>query len=71
MILTVIYRLPSSKKPKIYKQKYNSQWEKHSELKGWITPVRLKRLPYKALCMELTAGLSELRKNPRKSQFQD
>ena len=68
-----VLRGPSPKKPKIYKQKYNSQWEKHSELKGWIAPVR--KDPYKAFCntcgKELTAGLSELRKHHSSKKHQE
>ena len=39
---------PPKKKAKLYKQKYNSAWERNPQFKGWLTPV--KRDSYKAYC---------------------
>ncbi len=64
---------PPSKKSKVYKQKYNCQWEKDHVLKGWIAPVRND--PYKAFCKpcgkELIAGLSELKKHEKTKKHQE
>ena len=60
------------KKKKCYKQKYNSSWEKHPQLKGWLASVR--RDCYRAFCKicdkELIVGLSELKntKNQRNTK---
>ena len=55
---------PPSKKKKIYKQKYNRQWEK--EMK-WLAPVKTN--PHKAFCKlcskVLIAGHSELKKHEK------
>ena len=64
---------PPPKKAKLYKQKYNSQWEKDPELKGWLAPVRKDSL--KAYCKvcekELIAGLSELKKHKASKKHQE
>ena len=58
---------PPKKKCKVYRQKYNSLWEKDPNLNGWLAPVR--KDPYKACCKicskELVAGLSELKKTSK------
>ena len=66
-------REPPRKKSKVYKQKYNCQWEKDPQLKGWIAPVRND--PHKAFCKicgkELVAGLSELKKHHNSKKHQE
>ena len=56
---------PPQKKSKVYKQKYNNQWQKETQQKRWLAPVHGDR--YRAFCKickkELVAGLSELKKH--------
>lgn len=65
---------PQTKKSKkVYKQKYNRQWEKDPELKPWIAPC--KSNPYSAECRvcnkTLTAGLSELKRHAKTKKHLD
>ena len=58
---------PSKKKSKVYKQKYSYLWERDSELKHWLSPVR--KDPHKACSKELIAGLLELKKHQEKANL--